>query len=679
MQRLSFLEKADLLLAISEYSADEGRRLLKKFSGDIANIRGGIDQKFCVLNEGMSVELLNKYNINRPFLLYTASFDHRKNQEGLIRAFAQLPAALRESHQLVIVGNGWPDVYNRLHTIGRQAGLQDNSIIFTGRVQDEELVDLYRNCKLFVFPSFWEGLGLPVIEAMACGAPVIGSYTTSLPEFLADPEAGFDPSSSAAIAERMEHFLSNEKRLNWLREKGIQHAREFTWERSAATAMEALRRTADKARKTLATKDKDEVSSLQESREKIAYLNLSDKDKRIAAFCLASNEIETERGWVHADSRKVGWVTTWNKRCGVASYSKNIIQHVQSRPIVFCQKEGDLEFSRKGIDVLDVLPTWNEGKGDDLHELTTAIKSRQVDEVIIQFNYGLFNFQYLATMMQDLLDSGIAVFITMHSTTDPVDKMDGFELAELVPALRKATGIFVHTEKDIRNLADRGICHNVKILPQGVQATAYGSRTATRAPKRIMASYGFFLPGKGFPQLIEATHLLLTSGVDVHLKMVNADYNDTGGVSRGEIELCKSKIRELGIEKNITIIDDYLEDEDSIRHLREADVVVFPYQKTGESSSAAVRTGLSSGVPVAVTPLSVFDDVADVVHILPGTKPEELAAGIKEVFSSLKSKTTTTRQIAERAERWRAAHSFSNIAEYLEKRMLALSFGSHVS
>jgi len=172
--------------------------------------------------------------------MYTGSFDQRKNHENLIRAFGLLPKDARADYQLLIVGNGWDAMYQRLKHIGKSAGLEDEEIVFAGHVAEEDLVPLYNLCDLFVFPSLAEGFGLPALEAMSCGTPTIGSNCTSLPEVIGFREAQFDPKKPHEIAKVMTRVLIDKNFSDKLRAHGIEHAKKFSWDSSARKAISSF-------------------------------------------------------------------------------------------------------------------------------------------------------------------------------------------------------------------------------------------------------------------------------------------------------------------------------------------------------------------------------------------------------------------------------------------------------
>ena len=155
-------------------------------------------------------------------------------------AYSLLSQELRAEHQLVIVSKIQEDERDNLIQLAKQAGLVENELILTGYVPDEDLIALYNLATLFVFPSKHEGFGLPVLEAMACGAPVIGSNTTSVPEVIGWEEALFDPYSAKSIAQKMGFALQDETWRTQLREHGLRQARKFSWDASAKRAIKAF-------------------------------------------------------------------------------------------------------------------------------------------------------------------------------------------------------------------------------------------------------------------------------------------------------------------------------------------------------------------------------------------------------------------------------------------------------
>lgn len=669
LAKFNQLQNAAAFLAISQFSASEGRQHVKNAPQLIVNIRGGVDEKFQRVADPANLdEVLARLGTGQKFLLYTASFDQRKNHERLVKAFAAVPAAIRRGTRLVMVGNGWPGIYADLKRTGASLGVPESDIVFTGRIADADLVALYNRAFLFVFPPLWEGLGLPPLEAMACGAPAIGSNTTSIPEVIGWKAAMFDPTDIAAISRLITKALTDAAYLQDLKDHAARHHPKFTWEASAALALGAIRQM---VRQTCNPVRLNGTSrpALQAGHDGPGHLAAAiaafpaPSKERLAefAYCLAANELEANHTLPGVPASKQGWITSWATRCGIASYSKNLIDHLTGEVHVFAPHAA-------GASAANVSRCWEAGGNDDLSALRKRLNETQLTDVVIQFNYGFFNFHHLSNLIMEQVQKGRRVYITLHSTIDPPADIIKFRLAGLASALTAASAVFVHSENDVGRLASLGITGNVVQIAQGVRlfdAPGPARQAATRRTR--IASYGFFLPGKGLLELIEAFAILRKTRPDAELYMVNANYGDAGGVSAGCIAEAKRRVRDLGLERDVTMVTGYLDDADSIAHLRSASLIVYPYQRTGESSSAAVRMGLASGRPVAVTPLPIFDDVRHATHTLPATSPDQMAAGILAALGLQAAKAPQAARINAAAAAWCASNDVRHVARYFER------------
>jgi glycosyltransferase involved in cell wall biosynthesis len=240
--KLDHMRRADLLLSISASSGTEGVRYLGFDPGQVTNISTAAEDHFtpCTVSSEMRGRLASQYGLNKPFVMYTGGIDHRKNIEGLIAAYAQLPIALRRSHQLAVVCSIQPPERERLLELARKEGLDAGELVLTGFVPEDDLLACYRACKLFVFPSWHEGFGLPALEAMHCGRAVIASNTSSLPEVLGREDALFDPFDGEAMTAKISQLLTDDAFRSELERHGSVQARRFSWDNTAVTAWQAL-------------------------------------------------------------------------------------------------------------------------------------------------------------------------------------------------------------------------------------------------------------------------------------------------------------------------------------------------------------------------------------------------------------------------------------------------------
>lgn len=244
--RLGLIGSAETVLTISRNTADDAIRLLGLPEERVTVVDCGVSGALAELvrSAGQAEEILRRElrRVRPGFLLYVGGDDPRKNMEGTIRAYARLPEEVRRAHQLVIVcalGR-----LRRLHwmRLARELGIHRRDLMLPGYIADRELAALYRSCGLFIFPSEYEGAGLPILEAMVCGAPVAASNTSSIPELLGNDDATFDPADPADIARCIAAVVDDPARLEALRERSRRRVGLFTWERVAERTIQGYRR-----------------------------------------------------------------------------------------------------------------------------------------------------------------------------------------------------------------------------------------------------------------------------------------------------------------------------------------------------------------------------------------------------------------------------------------------------
>jgi glycosyltransferase involved in cell wall biosynthesis len=221
------------VLTISRATADDATEYLGISEEKLTVIDSGVSDHFSSLvpsREEAEALIGKELRKVRPgFLLYVGGTDYRKNLEGTIRAYAQLSPDLRRAHQLVITCKISYLRRHELMELARGLGVERGQLLLAGYVADRELAALYRACGLFIFTSLYEGAGLPILEAMSCGAPVAASGVSSMPELLGDMEATFDPAHPADMARVIGEVLSAPGRLDALRERSRRQVEIHTW------------------------------------------------------------------------------------------------------------------------------------------------------------------------------------------------------------------------------------------------------------------------------------------------------------------------------------------------------------------------------------------------------------------------------------------------------------------
>ncbi|HEY0724905.1 MAG TPA: glycosyltransferase family 1 protein, partial [Pyrinomonadaceae bacterium] len=185
------------------------------------------------------IEVRKRLGINEDFLLFVGTIEPRKNLHRLIEAFDQLLRSTSLRLKLVIAGGqGW--LMDDFTSLIRQKKLEER-ICLTGYLQDDDLCALYSSCSAFVYPSLYEGFGLPPLEAMACGAPVITSRIPSLMETVADAARLVDPYNVEELAQAMAELLGDENLRQHYVERGRAQVKEFSWEQTAVKTLEVYK------------------------------------------------------------------------------------------------------------------------------------------------------------------------------------------------------------------------------------------------------------------------------------------------------------------------------------------------------------------------------------------------------------------------------------------------------
>ena len=252
--KLDFYYQADLLLAISESSRKDAIEFLGINPEKIVTIMGGVDKYYKPpeKHDETKTRLTKKYNLKRPgVVLYTGGDDHRKNLLGALKAYSLLPSTLRHKNQLVIICS--LESHRREFFLNEaiKLGLLKEEVCFLGFISEDDLISFYGICDVFFFPSLYEGLGLPVIEAMSCGAPTLCGNNSSLKELVARQDATFDSSSSESIALGLKTVLENKTFASDLKQYGLERAKNFTWKTTANKAIEAFDEALAKKRNAL--------------------------------------------------------------------------------------------------------------------------------------------------------------------------------------------------------------------------------------------------------------------------------------------------------------------------------------------------------------------------------------------------------------------------------------------
>ncbi|RUA17096.1 MAG: glycosyltransferase family 1 protein [Clostridia bacterium] len=225
------IRRADHVLADSESSRQDAIRLFGLKPGQVTVVGAGVEPRFHPMSSKETEHVRIKYGLEWPFVLSVSTLEPRKNFDGLIRAFSQARQKASLPHHLVIAGGkGW--LYDDIFAAVEEEHVQ-GLVHFLGFVPDEDLPALYNLADLFAFPSHYEGFGLPLLEAMACGTPSLATDTSSLPEIAGDAAYLVPSDDQEALVTGLAHLLTDAGARATLAARGPEQAGHFTWDAAA--------------------------------------------------------------------------------------------------------------------------------------------------------------------------------------------------------------------------------------------------------------------------------------------------------------------------------------------------------------------------------------------------------------------------------------------------------------
>lgn len=631
LARLNQLKRADLLLGISASACREAADYLGIPDERTVNISSAADESFVRLeiSPAQELELRQKFGLTKPFLMYTGGIDHRKNIDGLIRAFAHLPSEMREAHQLAVVCSVNDDGRRALMEEARRQGLTDRDVVLTGFVTDSDLMMLYNLCKLFVFPSWHEGFGLPVLEAMRCGAPVVAANSSSLPEVVGRDDSLFAARSDSAMTEKLIEVLSDDALRGELVRHGFEQAQNFSWKASASRALEAMQRFNEpKPRSPVA-------SSVGARRKRMAYLSplpparsgISDYSAQLIPelsrfydvdVIHAQRELTDQAVLATSTARDVGW------------FIEN--SHLFDRVLYHF---GNSEFHEHMFGLIEQVPGVVV-----LHDFflsgvleNSAAKKGRLDEWALELyrSHG-----YAAAFESLTADSQVAA-IAKYPCNFPV--------------LERSLGVIVHSEHSVR-LAEswygQGVADDWKVIPllraPNVRTDRESARAALGLSKQdfVVCTYGHVHPTKLSHRLLEAwISSSLARGGNCYLFFVGENHAGQYGID------LQARINEAGVDDRVRVVG-WSDSESFNRYLAAADVAVQLRALSRGETSASVLDCMNNGLATIVNANGSMADLdPSAVFLLPDDFDD---AALVDALERLHSDSGLRSRISNRAK-----------------------------
>lgn len=236
-QMPQIIENADLIITVSEYSKRDILRYFNLPPEKVVVTHLAPEDFYRPLPSHEVNPVLEKYHLRSGYILYVGGFSQRKNVQMILRAFARIKDQIPETVRIVLAGSQGRSTAE-LQALARRKGIEDR-VDFPGFIPVDEMASIYNGAKLFIYPSYYEGFGLPPLEAMACGIPVITSNTTSIPEVVGEGARTVSPDDDLQMAEEMLELLTREEAWLELRQKGFQRVAQFDWRKTAAQTLQA--------------------------------------------------------------------------------------------------------------------------------------------------------------------------------------------------------------------------------------------------------------------------------------------------------------------------------------------------------------------------------------------------------------------------------------------------------
>ena len=227
------IKRAQKIITISEFSKQELIRHYRVKPEKIAITLLAYNKAFRKIHEGSLLKpVQEKYNIHDKYLLAIGGSEYRKNMQRLIHVYQK---HFSHAYKLIVIGGKWRDT----DLPGKYAS--DINIRFLTNIPEEDLIAIYNMAEVFVFPSFYEGFGIPVLEGMACGVPVVTSNVSSMPEVGGDAAIYFDPYNEDDMAEKIGRVLQDELLRKTMIAKGLEKVKEYSWEKCAEETLQVYR------------------------------------------------------------------------------------------------------------------------------------------------------------------------------------------------------------------------------------------------------------------------------------------------------------------------------------------------------------------------------------------------------------------------------------------------------
>lgn len=594
----------------------------------------------------VDLPMMGMFKINKRFDEKTASnqetnFLHissafpRKGVDVLLEAFS-IVAADKSNVFLTIktFHNPHNDIEKMISEIVPK-NLQERIRIIISELSTDEMEDLYSHADALVLPTRGEGLNMPAIEAALREVKLIITGHGAHTDFIDENSAFFIDYSF----EKAKTHLSKSGSV-WANPKSESLV---SCMRKICTIKEHTRNAKDHSLAQLSNQIEQRFLSPSSATGILAAVNNIYYNDRYSKL-------------INHKSLTITMVTTWNEPCGIAEYSSYLTG---------CLSDIGIEVS-----VLSAISTqrrdqpqknislnadgWQKGRALELDP--SNVKGQAV---WIQHHFAWYELDdTLINTCKNLRKAGKLPFITLH-TTRVISSFISDRKSKTAECLNYFERIFVHTIDDLNCLKDINIVDNVTLIPQGLPAPKFSDPTNSSAVK-LIGGFGFLMQHKGIYELIAGFSKFIESDTSnkYKLRLVTSVKDESS--FHHEYQRCIELISTLGTQENIEWFTDYLNADRSAELLSECNVILLPYLKTQESSSAAARFAISSCSHVAVSRESIFDEVRDLTYSLADTTPAAIADFLNKFYGN--SNDINFDSIARNRLEWITSHGWPTVS-----------------
>lgn len=592
MKCIDNLRWVDEILVISQSVKDDLVNYLGFQEEKIKVIWGAVDDRYkkIDISDSDKETLFRKFGIDKPFVMCTGGDDVRKNLDGLIRAFSLLPNNIKNEYQLVVVCKLSKNTKNQLFNLAKECQI-DDCVVFTDFVTNEELVQFYNLATLMAFPSKYEGFGLPIVEAWACGTPVLTSNNSSLEQIGGDAAVLVDANDDQSIADGMKKILQEETTLIEYTQKGEKRLELYQWERIADLAIGFLSQVPTK----------DIVIDDKQESYKIAMFTplppiesgISDYSEDIITALCTYCDID-----VYIDD---GYETTMNlpENVRVFHYSKYDIKHTEYHDTVYQMGNSEYHFY--------MYPYIQKYRGTlVLHDynLHGAIYHYAINQ---RGNYRIYNKMICEDVLKQEADAYVKEL--KNATTGP--RIYEMELNGIVT--NYADRIIVHSKDAKKKLLKKDISRNVEVLASYAKIEPIVEKDFVKIQNgynkndTIIAAFGGVHETKRVVPILKAFSILKEEFGNVKLLFV-------GKLADSVRDEFNSIIAEKQL-KEVVKVTGYIELDRFRNYIDMTDICLnlrYPYN--GETSGSLMRI-LAKGKCVVVNDIGSFGEIPSEVCV----------------------------------------------------------------